>query len=203
LSANGVSVAVGATHIYLVRVPIGVQPAQLQDGVCTGAPGHGLFNEAAVSGIFNLDSAACAPVTGDVPLIHLLKTVSLGQDFNGNQYGDVGDVLEYQFTISNPGSLPLNTVQLFDPRLASLQCSPFTHNGGPFRVIPGDEVFYDGFNPLVGGGTLPPGDAVDCTGTYTLTAADVSRRRVVNTATATRRMARSSSVATAIFTQFR
>ncbi|MFZ1795373.1 MAG: hypothetical protein WAU14_01350, partial [Dokdonella sp.] len=206
LSANGVSVAVGATHIYLVRVPIGVQPAQLQDGVCTGAPGHGLFNEAAVSGIFNLDSAACAPVTGDVPLIHLLKTVSLGQDFNGNQYGDVGDVLEYQFTISNPGSLPLNTVQLFDPRLASLQCSPFTHNGGPFRVIPGDEVFYDGFNPLVGGGTLPPGDAVDCTGTYTLTAADVSRRRVVNTATATGNASDGqavSSVATAIFTQFR
>ncbi|MBC6943053.1 MAG: DUF11 domain-containing protein, partial [Xanthomonadales bacterium] len=205
ISANGVSLAAGATHSYTVMVPIGVQPASLVDGACTGGAGHGLYNEASVSGTFSLDSAACAPIGADVPLIRLVKTVMLGQDVNGNHYGDVGDVLWYDFTISNPGSLPLSSVQLFDPRLASLLCSPTTIGGQPFRVIPGDELFHDGFNPL-GGGTLQPGDAVTCSGSYVLTAADVALRRVVNTATATGNAPGGqavSSVSTAIFTQFR
>ena len=205
ISANGVSLPVGATHSYTVAVPVGVQPAALVDGACTGAAGHGLYNETSVSGTFSLDSAACAPIGADVPLIRLVKTVTLGQDFNGNHYGDVGDVLWYDFTISNPGSLPLSTVQLFDPRLASLHCSPTTVGGQPFRVIPGDELFHDGFNPLAGG-TLQPGDAVTCSGTYVLTAADVALRRVVNTATTTGNAPGGqavSSVSTAIFTQFR
>ena len=205
ISASGVSLAVGATHSYTVRVPIGVQPANLQNGTCTGAAGHGLYNEASLTGSANLDSAACAPVTGDVPLIDLVKTVTLGQDFNGDHYGDVGDVLEYHFTISNPGALPLSPVQLFDPRLQSLQCDPTTIGGQPFRVIPGDELFRDEFNGATSG-TLVPGDSVQCTGTYTLTAADVARRQVVNTATATGVAPGGqavSSVSTAIFTMFR
>src|SRR5690606_550776 len=101
-----------------------------------------------------------------------------------DNFGDVGDVLNYEFTISNPGALPLSPVQLFDPRLQSLQCDPMTIGGQPFRVIPGDEVYRDAFDVTLGG-ALQPGDQVHCSGTYTLTAADVARGQVVNTATAT------------------
>ena len=113
-------------------------------------------------------------------------------------------MLEYEFTISNPGALPLIPVQLFDPRLQSLQCDPLTIGGQPLRVIPGDELYRDEFDVALGG-ALQPGDEVHCTGTYTLTAADVLRRQVVNTATATGTAVGGpsvSSVSTAIFTMF-
>ncbi|HNV07334.1 MAG TPA: hypothetical protein PKO40_02430, partial [Dokdonella sp.] len=204
ISDNSVVLAIGATHTYSVSVPIGVQPGNLQDGTCTGATGNGLYNAASITGTVVLDSAACAPVGSDVPLIHLVKTVTLGQDADGDNYGDVGDVLEYEFTISNPGALPLTPVQLFDPRLQSLQCDPLTIGGQPLRVIPGDELYRDEFDVALGG-ALQPGDEVHCTGTYTLTAADVLRRQVVNTATATGTAVGGpsvSSVSTAIFTMF-
>jgi uncharacterized repeat protein (TIGR01451 family) len=205
LSASNVSLGAGATHIYTVTVPIGVQPAALQDGACTGAPGHGLYNDAAVSGTFTLDSAACVPVSPDAALIRLVKTVTLAQDVNGNHYGDAGDALGYHFTISNAGTLPLTAVQLFDPRVQSLQCSPITADGVPFRVLPGDELLHGIFDAPMGG-ALAPGDSIDCTAGYALTADDVARRRVVNSATATGTgpMGQTvSSVGTAIFTAFR
>jgi uncharacterized repeat protein (TIGR01451 family) len=206
LSAANLAIVSGATHTYTVSVPIGVQPAALQDGLCTGAPGHGLYNAAAVTGTFDLDSADCAPVSNDVPLIRLVKTVTLATDANGNHYGDVGDMLGYTFTIRNTGTAPLTSVQLFDPRVQSLQCDPITLNGVPFRVIPGDELFHNVFDGPNGGGILDPGDSVECRGSYALTAADVARGRVVNSATTTGTAPGGqtvSSVGTAIFTAFR
>jgi hypothetical protein len=79
LSANGVNLAAGATHTYTVSVRVGVQPGSLTDGACTGAAGHGFYNEASLAGTLSLDSAACAPIDGDVPLIRLVKTVSLAR----------------------------------------------------------------------------------------------------------------------------
>ncbi len=206
ISAANLSIAAGATHHYTVSVPIGVQPGSLGDAVCDGTPGHGLYNAAALSGSYVLDSAACAPVDGDVALIKLVKSVTLDQDFNGNQYGDVGDVLAYSFAISNVGTVPLSTVQLFDPRVQGLSCAPFTDGGLPFKVLGGDELFDSGFEFRAGGGSLQPGDSVQCFAGYVLTATDVANRRVVNSATATGTGPAGqtvSSVATAIFTAFR
>ncbi|WP_300616678.1 isopeptide-forming domain-containing fimbrial protein, partial [Dokdonella sp.] len=206
LSASNVSVASGATHTYTVSVPVGV-PSGIADAACVpGTPGHGFYNAAGLTGTFALETSDCAPIGTDVPLIHLVKTVTLATDVNGNHYGDVGDVLGYQFTISNPGTVPLTTVQLFDPRVQNLSCPAFTVNGAPFKVLFGDELFDSGFEPRAGGGTLLPGDSVVCTASYTLTAADVALRRVVNSATAIGSGPAGqtvSSVATAIFTQFR
>ena len=206
LSDIGVSLASGAIHRYTVRVPVGVQPADLQAGFCTGVAGNGFYNQAAVSGLFDLESAACAPVNGDSALIHLVKRVTLGQDVNGNHYGDVGDVLNYSFTISNTGAVPLTTVQLFDPRVADLQCNPMTQFGAPIRVMHGDELFSHSFESVVIPGTLSPGDSVDCHATYVLTANDVARRQVVNSATTTASGPAgqaATSTATAIYTSFR
>ncbi len=206
LSAMSVTLAAGATHAYTVTVPIGIQPGSLQNGECTGEPGHGLYNRANITGSFERESAACAAVSGEVPLIRLIKTVALGVDQNGNHYGDVGDVLHYRFTISNPGSLPLSAVQLIDPRVGDLQCDPTTASGVPFYVFRGDELFDDAFEGRPRGGILVPGDSVACTATYALTAEDVARRRVVNTASATGTGPGGqavSSTSTAIFTSFR
>ena len=206
ISGSNTVLALGANHTYQVRVPVGIQPGALQDAACDGTPGHGFYNEAHLTGSFDIDSAACAPIDGDVALIHLVKEVTLAQDDNGNRYGDVGDVLGYTFTISNPGTLPLTTVQLFDPRVQNLHCPAFTEGGHPFTVLFGDELFGSGFEFRVGGGTLLPGDSVVCSASYVLTASDVASRRVVNTATATGTGPAGqtvSSVATAIFTQFR
>jgi uncharacterized repeat protein (TIGR01451 family) len=206
LSDIGVSVAAGSIDRYTVRVPVGVQPASLQAGTCTGVSGNGFYNQAAVSGLFDLESAACAPVNGDSALIHLVKRVTLGQDANGNHYGDVGDVLNYTFTISNPGTVTLTTVQLFDPRVTDLQCNPITQFGKPIRVLHGDELFSNTFESLVIPGSLIPGDSVDCQATYTLTANDVARRQVVNSATTTASGPAGQAVtatATAIYTSIR
>jgi uncharacterized repeat protein (TIGR01451 family) len=145
-------------------------------------------------------------VNGDTALIHLVKRVTLGQDANNNHYGDVGDVLNYTFTISNPGTVPLTTVQLFDPRVTDLQCNPITLFGTPIRVLHGDELFSSTFESVVIPGTLPPGDSVDCSATYTLTAGDIARRQVVNSATTTASGPAGQAVtatATAIYTSFR
>jgi uncharacterized repeat protein (TIGR01451 family) len=206
LSDTAISVAAGTTHRYTVKVPVGVQPATLQAGTCTGVAGDGFFNQAALSGLFNLESAACANVNSDVALIHLVKRVSLGQDANGNHYGDVGDVLNYTFTISNPGSVDLTTVQLFDPRVTDLQCNAITRLGAPIRILHGDELFTSMFESVVIPGTLTPGDSVDCQATYVLTVGDVARRRVVNSATTTASGPAGQAVtstATAIYTSFR
>ena len=206
LSDTGIVVAAGAIHRYTVKVPVGVQPATLQAGSCTGAAGNGFFNQAVLTGVFNLESAACAPVNGDLALIHLVKTVTLGQDANGNHYGDVGDVLNYSFTISNPGSVDLTTVQLFDPRVNNLQCDPLTQFGSPIRVMGVDELFSNTFESVLIPGTLIPGDSVNCHATYALTANDVARRQVVNSATTTASGPAGQAVtstATAIYTSFR
>src|SRR5690606_23680540 len=75
-----VSLPPGASHDYLVSIPIGLQSGALERGLCTGNPGDGLFNHAAVSGSFDLEASACTDVSGNVPVIRLVKTVALGVD---------------------------------------------------------------------------------------------------------------------------
>ena len=102
--------------------------------------------------------------------------------------------------------MPLTTVQLFDPRVTDLQCNPMTQFGAPIRVLHGDELFSHSFESVVIPGTLSPGDSVDCHATYVLTANDIARRQVVNSATTTASGPAGQAVtstATAIYTSFR
>ena len=182
ISAAGVTLAAGATHSYTVRIPIAVSAGSLGNAVCTGAPGNGLYNRASVTGSFARDSSTCAPVSGEQPLIRLVKSVRLGVDANGDHYGNVGDVLHYTFAISNPGTVTLSAIDLIDPRVTDLQCDATTAYGEPMRVLRGDELFIGVFEELLGG-SLVPGDSITCSATYTITAQDVLNRRVVNSAT--------------------
>lgn len=77
---------------------------------------------------------------------------------------NAGDSVEYTFHVTNQGN-----VTLTDPQVTE---TAFTGTGGtPVVTCPA--------------GTIAPGDAVDCTASYTLTQADVDAGLVDNAATAT------------------
>ncbi|MEO8959104.1 MAG: isopeptide-forming domain-containing fimbrial protein, partial [Rudaea sp.] len=181
LSATAVIIGVGETDLYDISVPVSVG-GQLANGSCSGDPGNGFYNAADLTGTYNLHSAACAPVSGTQALISLVKNATLAVDNNGNHYGDVGDVIGYTFSITNTGTEPLSTLQLFDSRATNMHCQSTTQNGLPIHVRLNDTIFYDGFEG--GSGVLRPQDSVTCTGSYVLTAADVARKKVTNSATA-------------------
>ena len=69
-----------------------------------------------------------------------------------------GDTIAYSFVVTNTGNVTLSSVAVSDPKVGTVSC-PVT--------------------------TLAPGASVTCTGTYTLTQADVDAGTVNNTATAT------------------
>ncbi|MBY6204951.1 DUF7507 domain-containing protein, partial [Halomonas denitrificans] len=205
VSETDVAIGAGATHRYRLAIPFGVVAGQLQDGACNGSAGNGLYNLAEIPGAPTLGADACASIdeSGDVA-IELIKTVELGVDFNGNDYGDVGDVLFYTFEITNIGTEPLTDVQLIDLLVDDLVCMARASDGEPLQVLPHDAVRYDGFEQ--GGlGALNPSASIVCSATHELTAQDVSRRRVENTATALGTGPNGevvSSVSTAVYTSF-
>ena len=92
------------------------------------------------------------------PAIALTKTGGEYADVNGNGKIDVGDSLQYRFTVTNTGARTLTAVVIDDPKL-----------GGTVDCAVPD---------------LAPGDTADCGPIgYTLTAADVAEGKVVNVAT--------------------
>jgi len=172
---------------------------------CTGAPGNGLYNQAELTGPVARFDDACASIgdAGDVA-IRLIKTVELGVDFNGNDFGDVGDVLFYTFEITNIGNQPLTDVQLIDLMVDDLQCMTRASDGQRLTVLPHDAILYAGFE-RGGLGSLSPSASIQCTASHELTATDVARRRVENTATALGTGPNGevvNSVSTAVYTGF-
>ena len=73
---------------------------------------------------------------------------------------DAGDRIDYTLTATNAGNVTLTGVTITDPKLGTLACTPA--------------------QPV----TLQPGAQLVCTGSYTLTQADIDNGRVVNVATA-------------------
>ncbi|MFD1859440.1 DUF7507 domain-containing protein [Aeromicrobium camelliae] len=76
-----------------------------------------------------------------------------------------GDIVEYDFTITNTGSITLTDVTLNDPKPGL--------SGITFGAWPGEA------------GVLEPGESVTATATYELTAEDIAAGTVTNTATVT------------------
>lgn len=96
------------------------------------------------------------------PRIALVKKATLSTDDGVVGSADAGDVIDYTFTVTNTGNVPLTGVALSDPRLASTSC-------------PAD--------------VLAPRASMTCTGaSYTVTKADVDAGgSVENTARLTAR----------------
>ena len=89
-------------------------------------------------------------------------TPTLEDGTNNGRTGEVGDLVRFEYTLRNTGTVPLTDLRVSDPRLPNLVCTaPVTE--------------------------LKPGESVKLScrnNTYTLTAADVQKGELTDTATA-------------------
>lgn len=90
------------------------------------------------------------------PRMEVVKNSTGVVDSNDSGRIDAGDTINYEFIVTNNGSVTMNGITVNDPKIANVEC-------------PQD--------------TLAPGESMTCTGGYTLTQADIDNGRVVNTAT--------------------
>ena len=109
-------------------------------------------------------TATGSTVTPTAPRAALLtvdKAMAAHDDADHNGSVSVGDTLRYEITATNAGNVTQTAVTVSDPRLGAMTCTPN--------------------QPA----TLKPGEHLTCTGSTTVTQADVDAGEVVNTATAT------------------
>ncbi len=146
--------------------------APTESVTCTAAPytikqsdqGTNLVNTATVTGTpprgpdVKDSSSTSTPVSTPAPSVQLDKSVVGIDDVNGSGFTDAGDLITYSFTVTNTGNVPLSQVEVDDPKLDNVVCTPTT---------------------------LAPGAVANCTADpYEVTAADETAGTVVNTATA-------------------
>ena len=92
------------------------------------------------------------------PELELIKNSDGITDANGNGLVDLGDVVNYTFTVSNTGNVTISGITIDDPTATVV--------GGPITLTPSAS------------------DSTTFTATYTLTQADIDAGGVTNTATA-------------------
>lgn len=110
----------------------------------TGTPARGTLTPATDS--MTVTSTA-------TPALTLDKTV-----VSGNPYAAVGDVVSYQYLVTNPSSVTINALTVTDDKIAAVTC------------------------PVA---TLAPAASTTCTGAYTIVQADLDAGSVTNNAIAT------------------
>ncbi|RLV57544.1 DUF11 domain-containing protein [Aeromicrobium phragmitis] len=126
----------------------------------------GVDNTATASGTAPTDETVNDGATARVdvpaaPALELDKTGALADGATALP----GDTVEYEFRVTNTGNVTLDAVAISDPMEGLSALS--------YGTWPGDE------------GVLAPGESVDATATYTLTAADLDRGDLTNIASAT------------------
>ncbi|MDQ7910998.1 SdrD B-like domain-containing protein [Phytohabitans sp. ZYX-F-186] len=98
------------------------------------------------------------PLDPAKPLLVLDKKKDEVEDVNGNGLTDAGDKVTYSYELSNTGDVKVTDIQVTDDKIANVSCPK---------------------------AELAPGEKVTCTGgPYTITEADATAGKVVNTAVA-------------------
>ncbi len=153
--------SVGATHTCTVNYT--VTQADVDRGFVTNnAVASTIFAEGTVNEIPVASPGDSATVPAvETPALTVAKAVTAGPS-----PAAVGDVLTYRITATNTGNQTISGIAIADPRIPALSC---TVGGAP---APGNLV-------------LLPTQAAICTGSYTVTQADVDAQALTNTATAT------------------
>ncbi|TDP98613.1 putative repeat protein (TIGR01451 family) [Leifsonia sp. 115AMFTsu3.1] len=107
-----------------------------------------------------LDKPGNATVTFEAPALSLMKHAATPVDVNGNGITDTGDTIQYTFTVTNTGDVPVSGIVVNDSKVPAIDCPS---------------------------STLAPGASQLCTAAdpYTVTAADAQAGSVDNTATVT------------------
>ncbi|MEV0212065.1 hypothetical protein [Micromonospora sp. NPDC050695] len=167
--------------------PITCGPQDTPNGEVTLAPGASIQCRATYtvtaedftgSSLRNVATATGTPPVGpppvsppsplDIPIPH--PAIAITKSVTPTVVSAAGDVITYQFVVSNTGTTPLSAVTVDE--------TEFSGTGTPGAITCG--------TPPVANGSvsLPAGASTTCTSTYTVTAADVEAGRITNTAVA-------------------
>lgn len=133
-----------------------LQPGQGRS--CTGT--HVITAQNAEAGQVTNVATVSGPQVPTNPSATLAKTASLA-DSNGDGSASVGELVTWTLTVTNTGDVELRNLQLTDPMITSLECTPAAAEA------------------------LPVGAVRTCTAGYRVTQADVLAGAVTNTATLT------------------
>ncbi|HEX2912156.1 MAG TPA: hypothetical protein VH186_15205, partial [Chloroflexia bacterium] len=115
-------------------------------------------NTATASTTLNGNTVTSEPASATVTATQT-PALSLTKSVTEKFYSAVGDVLHYTLVATNTGNVTLSNVSISDPKLGTLTCTPA--------------------QPA----SLAPGATLSCTGSYTVTQADLNAGKVDNTAT--------------------
>lgn len=163
----------GASVTWAVKVRFQVT-APAADALCTGEPGHGLYNQAALPVAAPLPSFATSGSTRTpgthraefacldlpTPALELAQTATL-LDANGDQVGNPGERVVFHFAVRNTGRFNLDQIAITDQFVAQA-----------------------GLQVTCDADTLPAGASTECrTEEYVITDADAAAGSIVNTAT--------------------
>ncbi|WP_442934204.1 DUF7507 domain-containing protein [Micromonospora sp. CPCC 205539] len=167
--------------------PITCGPQNIPNGQVTLAPGASIqcrtiytVTESDFTGasLNNVATATGTPPFGtppvsppsplDIPILH--PAIGITKSVTPTTVSATGDVITYQFVVSNTGNTPLNAVTVDE--------TEFSGTGTPGAITCGTP-------PVANGSvTLALGASTTCTSTYTVTAADIEAGRITNTAVA-------------------
>ncbi|KQI67516.1 hypothetical protein AN189_15400, partial [Loktanella sp. 3ANDIMAR09] len=115
-------------------------------------------------GQVNEETQVVPPASDTVPLnANVVPSFTLTKTAT-NDYGAVGDTINYDFEVTNTSVLTLTNVVLTDPKIGSISC---------VGSATANET-----------GTIAPGASALCTGSYEVTQADLDAEQVVNTVSA-------------------
>lgn len=147
--------AVGATATFTSQA-YEVTQADVDAGSITNTA---VATGSAASGpVSSEESSAVVPTPDRDPALSIDKTSRFVDDGGTEGVADLGDVLEYEFTVVNEGNVTVAEVSVDDPRVETI-------TPGPVTLAPGQEQVF--------------------TSSYTVTQDDVNRGQVYNVATAT------------------
>ena len=167
---NTGNVTLSALSVTDNRIPVVSCPVTtLGAGASTTCTGNYTITQADLDAgsVTNVMTATATPAAGELgpvtdrvtitapaaaPRLTLAKTA-----VSGNPYDAVGDVVNYQYVVTNTGNVTISALSVSDNRIATVTC-PVT--------------------------TLAPAASTTCTASYTITQADLNAGSVTNIATA-------------------
>ena len=159
-TSDPIPVTSDADHVIAENVP---QGWTLTDITCDGGTPTRSGSSVTVHDLAALSTVTCTfSDRKDNPSLTIDKVFLGSTDNDNNGVISVGDRLNYEITAMNNGNVTLTNVNVTDPNVTSLTCTP------PVPVA-----------------SLAPGGSVVCTGSHVVTQADIDAGTFGNTSTAT------------------